>query len=149
MPPRGGSGDRRGDFISPERQKVLQVGGRCARDESQDKYSGGSPPTTEGPSPSQGGSALFKHKIGEGPSGSYKSAEPEGLSLRGVTARVKARLATIHPNPGLVVTRRGRRVREEENRRRRRERRYERRRARRSERRERGRTRGVGGERER
>ena len=148
MPPRGRSGDRRGDVISPVRQKVLQVGGKCARDESQDEYPGGSPPATEGPSPSQGGSALLKYKIGEGPPGSYKSADPEGSSLRCVAARVKARLATIHPNPGPVVTRRGRSGRAEENRRSRRERRYERRRVRRRERRVRERVRRAGGERE-
>ena len=88
-----------------------------------------SPPTiTEGPSRSRGGSALYKQQSGEGPPGVRTTAAILGLSLRGMAALIKARLATsVHPNPGPGV-RRGRRARTEEGRRARRERRYQRRR---------------------
>ena len=87
------------------------------------------PPITEGPSPSQGGGALYKQQRGEGPSGSRNPVAELGLCLRGTAALIEARLATsVHPNPGPGV-RRGRRG-GDDNRRRRREGRYERRRER-------------------
>jgi len=89
-----------------------------------------STPVTEGPGPSQVGSALSKEMKGEGPPGFRTTACSLGTRcLRRVAAGTKARLATVHPNPG-PLNRRGRRSRWNEGRC---ARRYERRRERRRE----------------
>ena len=90
------------------------------------------PAITEGPSPSQGGGALFKEQRGKGPLGSCTSVGLLVLSLRGTAAFIEARLVTsVHPNPG--PNRRGRRSTRETGRGERNVRRGERRRARRVE----------------
>ena len=136
MPPRGESGSRRdGGNPSPERQKTLQVEGEGGGVEPRGSSPISRPSTTEGPSNSQGGSALSKKQKGEGPSGFRNTVVFLGLSLRGTAALIEAQLATsVHPNPG-PGARRGGRGRGEENRDRRRERRYDRRRERARERR--------------
>ena len=130
MPPCGESGVRRGGGDStPERQRSLQVGGEGDGVESRGFSPISPPPTTEGPSNSQGGSALFKQRTGEGPSG-FRTAASLRQGLRSTAALIAAQLATsVHPNPG-PGARRGRRGRSEANRGRRNERRYERRRER-------------------
>ena len=129
-PPSGGSGDRRGGVFSspPVRQRFLQVIGEGDGVEPRGSPPISPPTITEGPSPSQGGSALYKKQRGEGPPGNRVSVAVLGLDLRGTAALIEARLATsVHPNPGPGV-RRGRRGRGVENRRARCERRYQRRR---------------------
>ena len=131
MPPSGGSGLRRGD-TTPVRQRSFQVEGEGGGDGPQGSSPISPPPTTEGPSPSQGGGALSKKQRGEGPLGSYTSVGLLGLSLRGAAAFIEARLVTsVHPNPG--PSRRGRRSTRETSRRERNVRRGERRRTRRVE----------------
>ena len=139
-PPRGGSGNRRGRGFScpPERQTVFRAVGKGEGVELRGSSSLHPLTVTEGPSPSQGGSALYKEQGGKCPPGKHSPVVMLGLNLRGTAALIKARLVTsVHPNPGPGV-RRGRRGRDEGNRRSRRERRNQRRR-------ERARARRAGG----
>ena len=84
MPPRGESGGRRGGGDpTPERQKAFQVGKEGSGVEPRGSSPISPSPTTEGPSNSQGGSALSKKTGRRGPFGDphfcgKSGTEPEG-----------------------------------------------------------------------
>ena len=111
---------------------LLQVTGKGGGEKPRGPSPTSRPAITEGPSPSQGGGALFKKQKGKGPLGFYTSVGLLVLSLRGTAAFIEARLVTsVHPNPGPIG--RGRRSTRETVRGERNVRRGERRRARRVE----------------